>query len=76
VLHGSLFAVDSYASRLYEYDLPGAVSIRPLYGDGWRLYMLISRRWRGIEIALRYRLQRAGDTRHYAGVLVDVVSLD
>jgi hypothetical protein len=78
VLHGSLFAVDSYASRLYEYeyDLPGAVSIRPLYGDGWRLYMLIARRWRGIEIALRYRLQRAGDTRHYAGVLVDVVSLD
>ncbi len=36
VLHLSRFLTDSYAARIYEYeyDLPGAVSIRPLYGQG------------------------------------------
>ncbi|MSR82104.1 MAG: hypothetical protein EXS58_04160 [Candidatus Latescibacteria bacterium] len=34
--HLSRFHTSAYASRLYEYDLPGALSIRPLYGKGWR----------------------------------------
>jgi len=78
VLHGSGFAVVSYASRLYEYeyDLPGAVSIRPLYGRGGRFYMLVVVRWRGAEVALRYRLEHAGDTRQNAGLFVELLSRD
>ena len=76
VAHGSYFATDSYASRLYEYeyDLPGSVSIRPLYGRGWRFYALVALGWRAGEVALRYRLERTQRTRHYLGVLVELRS--
>jgi hypothetical protein len=76
VAHGSYFATDSYASRLYEYeyDLPGSVSIRPLYGRGWRFYGLAVLGWRAGEVALRYRLERAARTRHYLGLLVELRS--
>ncbi len=78
VAHGSLFATDSHASRLYEYeyDLPGAVSIRPLYGRGWRCYVLATLRWRAGEMALRYRLERAGAIRHFAGIFIELHSGD
>ena len=48
-LHASRFRTDSWWTRIYEYevDLPGAVSIRPLYGTGWRGYALVSVAWRG-----------------------------
>ena len=76
VAHGSYFATDSYASRLYEYeyDLPGSVSIRPLYGRGWRFYALVALGWRAGEVALRYRLERTQRTRHYLVVLVELRS--
>lgn len=76
VIHGSYFATDSYASRLYEYeyDVPGTVSIRPLYGEGWRFYLLAALRWRAGEIALRYRLERAGRVRHHIGVVLELYS--
>jgi hypothetical protein len=34
----------SYDARLYEYepDVPGSSSFSPLYGDGWRAYLLAS----------------------------------
>lgn len=40
VVHLSRFHTGAYAARIYEYeyDLPGAYSIRPLYGNGWRIY--------------------------------------
>lgn len=43
------FHTDSYDARLYEYenDLPGVFSNPPLYGKGWRWYLLI--RWQFVE---------------------------
>ena len=72
-LHVSRFRTDSYASRIYEYeyDLPGAVSIRPLYGTGWRGYGMVAVTWRGWVLSGRYRVQRDERIRHYGGVQVD-----
>ena len=77
VLHLTRFLTPSYATRVYEfeYDLPGAVSIRSLYGDGWRAYMLLGWRWRALCITGRYRLQqldRAGGALHYGGLQIDL----
>ncbi|MEW6751543.1 MAG: hypothetical protein AB1505_11290 [Candidatus Latescibacterota bacterium] len=74
VLHLSGFLTDSYATRIYEYeyDLPGTVTVRPLYGRGWRLCALLSRAWAGGEVSGRYRLQRDGRTRHHGGLQVDL----
>jgi len=73
VFHLTGFRTASYSTRVYEYeyDLPGAVSIRPHYGSGWRLYALAGVRWGALEIGGRYRLQRDGETRHYVGIQVD-----
>lgn len=73
VMHASTFLSDSFASRLYEYeyDVPGAVTIRPLYGRGERVYALVGRRWGGVHIFVRYRLQRDVRWRHYGGALVE-----
>ncbi len=72
-LHGSQYHTNSYASRLYEYeyDVPGTVSVRPLYGEGWRLYALISLRWLGSDLAVRYRLQRDRRTRHDVALQIE-----
>ncbi len=72
-IHASAFLSDSFASRLYEYeyDVPGTVTIRTLYGRGERVYALVSRRWGRANIAVRYRLQRDVRWRHYAGGLVE-----
>ena len=77
VLHLSRFLTPSYATRVYEfeYDLPGAVSIRPLYGDGWRAYILLGWRCRGLRITGRYRLQQrhqAAGALHYGGLQIDL----
>lgn len=74
VVHFTGFSTESYFSRLYEYeyDLPGAVSIRPLYGRGWRGYALVGVKGKRLEISGRYRLQRDQRTRQYGGVQVDV----
>lgn len=56
----SRFRTASYRTRVYEYewDLPGTISVRPLFGSGWRAVALT--RWRrgGIGVALRYRCYR------------------
>lgn len=72
-LHLSRYHTASYATRIYEYevDLPGAVSIRPLYGAGWRGYALASVAWRGWRLSGRYRLQLDRQTRRYGGVQMD-----
>ncbi len=74
--HLSRFSTASYRTRIYEfeYDLPGTVSIRPLYGDGWRFYLLAGFRWRPVEVGGRYRYQRrlGGEKPlHYFGLQVD-----
>ncbi|MBM3279411.1 MAG: hypothetical protein FJY95_15235 [Candidatus Handelsmanbacteria bacterium] len=43
----------AYASRLYEYDLPGAVGLHPLSGTGWRWYLLAAHTWRPLRLAAR-----------------------
>ena len=72
-LHVSRFRTDSYWTRIYEYevDLPGAVSIRPLYGTGWRGYALVAVAYRGWRLSSRYRIQHDQRLRHYGGVQVD-----
>ncbi len=74
VFHFSRFRTPSYGTRIYEfeYDLPGAVSIRPLYGSGWRFYSLVGVKWGGFQFSGRYRLQRDPEVRHYAGLQFDV----
>ena len=77
-IHLSRFRTASYATRLYEYeiDLPGSVSIRPLYGSGWRGYALVSiERW-GWSVSARYRLQWDRQRRRYGGVQVDWIGGD
>ena len=84
-IHGSRFRTASWSSRIYEfeYDLPGAVSIRPLSGNGWRIYALAGRRLAGFQAALRYRFQcrTPGDRKrlpcdktHLLGFQVDMES--
>jgi hypothetical protein len=72
-LHVSRFRTDSWWTRIYEYevDLPGAVSIRPLYGTGWRGYVLVEIAYRGWRLSSRYRIQRDQRLRHYGGVQID-----
>jgi len=74
VFHLSRFSTDSYAARIYEfeYDLPGAVSIRPLFGRGWRFYALIGGQWRVLQFSGRYRYQQGRPAPHYWGAQVDV----
>ena len=74
-LHLSRFRTESYATRIYEYevDFPGAVSIRLLYGSGWRGYALVAVGWRGWVLSGRYQLQRDRQIRRYGGVQVDWV---
>ena len=73
VLHLSRFATDSYAARIYEfeYDLPGVVSIRPLYGGGWRFYILAGGQWRALQLTGRYRYQQGRSAPHYWGMQVE-----
>jgi len=61
--HLSRFLTPSYDARIYEYerDFPGSVSIRALYGDGWRgVAMVRGELGRGFFLALRCRHQRVG----------------
>ena len=77
-LHGSGFRTPSYASRLYEYetDLPGAVSILPLYGSGWRAYAVARLKWRGWTVGLRYRqgAARGRPTRREGALQLDLLA--
>jgi len=54
------FTTDSYGARLYEYewDLPGTISVRPLFGAGWRAVALSRWRWGQFSLAVRYRCYR------------------
>lgn len=69
--HLSRFHTSSYASRLYEYeyDLPGALSIRPFYGKGWRWYLLAAHTWGPLRLAGRYRQQEG---RRETGLQLDL----
>ena len=70
VLHLSRFQTESYDVRIYEYerDFAGSVSIRPLYGDGWRGYAMIRLEMgRGVAVAVRCRHQRVGVSERRRG---------
>ena len=66
ILHFSRFATASQV-RLYEYeyDLPGAVSIRSLAGNGWRLYVLTGVARQRLRVAVRYRIQTETNRRNF-----------
>ena len=72
-LHASRFRTGSNWTRIYEHeaDLPGAVSIRPLYGTGWRGYALVAVSYSGWRLSSRYRIQRDQQLRHNGGVQID-----
>ena len=59
-VHISRFRVDSWDARIYEfeYDLPGAVSIRALNGEGWRAYGLLELGKAPLAASFRYRFER------------------
>ena len=69
----SVIAGAYIGTRIYEYeaDLPGTVSIRPLYGSGWRGYAQVSCRWQRWTLSGRYRLQWDRRIRRYGGVQFD-----
>jgi len=75
-VHGSGFHTGSYDTRLYEYeaDLPGAVSILPLYGRGFRAYVLGRLTWKGWSVGLRCRQDcvRGRSSRREVALQVDV----
>ena len=58
--HLSRFRVASWDARIYEfeYDLPGAVSIRALNGEGWRAYGLLELGRAPFAASFRYRFER------------------
>jgi hypothetical protein len=59
--HGTRFLIPTYDTRIYEYEyeVPGAVTIRGLYGDGWRAYGLLGLRAGPLEAYLRVRCEDA-----------------
>lgn len=69
--HLSRFHTGGYASRLYEYeyDLPGAFGIRPLYGRGWRWYLLAAHTRGPLRLAARFRRQQG---QQQAGLQLDL----
>ena len=76
-IQATRYRTGGYSARVYEYehDLPGSVSIRPLYGDGWRVCALAGVRLDGplgpLRIWLRGRLQ-ARPLRRQAGLQVEL----
>lgn len=74
--HVARFRGDGYGARVYEVerDLPGAVSIRPLYGDGWRLALLAGVRAGRAQLWVRARFEdRRGEVpRRGFGVQLEV----
>ena len=74
--HLSRFRVDSWDARIYEYeyDLPGAVSIRALNGEGWRAYGLLELARGPVAASLRYRFERrrGREDGHLAGFQLDL----
>lgn len=77
-LHGSGFHTGSYHTRLYEYEteLPGAVSILPLYGTGCRAYAVGRLTWKGWSAGLRWRQDwfKGRASRREAAMQVDVAT--
>ena len=74
--HLSRFRVDSWDARIYEfeYDLPGAVSIRALNGEGWRAYGLLELARGPASASFRYRFERrrGRGNGHLAGLQLDL----
>lgn len=57
----SRFSTQGYGARIYQYEpqVPGAVSIRPQYGEGMRLAGVVTLVRPDWMLALRWRLSRA-----------------
>ncbi|NKB67970.1 MAG: hypothetical protein GKR89_12995 [Candidatus Latescibacteria bacterium] len=59
-LHLSRYRTASYQSRIYEFErsLPGSLSLRPLYGRGWRFNVAAQHRLGSWTASLHYRYQQ------------------
>jgi hypothetical protein len=83
------FDTEAYDSRIYEFegDLPGLLTIQPLYGKGSRWYLLLRyQTTRLLQLAAKFSStthegvsswgsghdQLQGDTEHHLGVQVDL----
>ena len=57
----SLFRTGAYTARIYEYEpqLPGEVSILPLYGEGGRMVTVCGVRLGPLQMSARWRLYAA-----------------
>ena len=70
----SLFRTGAYAARIYEYEpqLPGAASIRPLYGEGARLVTVCGIRLGPVQMSARWRLYAVSTgVQHAAAVQIE-----
>ncbi len=70
----SRFDTPGYHSAIYEYeyDLPGLVTVRPLFGAGWMVSSTI-RLGRGpVRLSGRYRWERKDSVRQYFGLQLDL----
>ena len=79
-LQFTLFRIPSWSSRIYEYEstLPGAVSIRPLSGTGWRLNAALGHRsgpWMLAAFGRHERRQHL-PARSVFGVQIDHLGAD
>lgn len=73
----TLFATEGYSTRIYAYEpeLPGALSIRPLYGRGARLVAVTVVPIGHLSVSARWRLQVSGDgVRHVLGLQIEAIS--
>ena len=84
------FQTGSYDSRIYayEHDLPGVLTIRPLYGRGIRWFVLIKGKpFRGLTVSFKYSLmtrygvcslgsgndRMEGNKEHQCGIQMDFI---
>ena len=79
-LQFTLFRIPSWYSRIYEYEstLPGAVSIRPLSGTGWRVNAALGHRsgpWMQAAFGRHERRQHL-PARSVFGVQIDHLGAD
>ena len=72
ILHWQLYGTDSYDSAcyVYEYDLPGMMTIQPLYGQGTRWYALLQSKSKRHRISLKYgrKCDTEGNTKMDLGI--------
>ena len=75
IFHWQLYGTDSYDSACYtyEYDLPGMMTIQPLYGQGSRWYAFVQAKGNKYRLSLKYgrKCDVEGNTKMDLGIDVE-----